>query len=85
MTKSIILAAALIGIVGVAQAKDKTAPAKKAATGECHGVNACKGKGDCGGKEGNSCKGTNSCKGKGWTTTTEKACKAKKGQWQASK
>jgi hypothetical protein len=85
MTKNIILAAALVGVVSVAQAKDAAAASTaKAPQGECHGVNACKGKGDCGGKDGNGCKGTNACKGKGWVTLAEKDCKAKKGKWKAN-
>ncbi len=52
------------------------------AKGECHGVNACKGKGECGG-EGHSCAGKNECKGKGWVTKTEAECKALKGKFKA--
>lgn len=49
--------------------------------GECHGVNACKGSGACGGK-GHSCAGKNACKGKGWVKKTKKECEAKGGTWK---
>jgi hypothetical protein len=56
---------------------------EKLAMGECHGVNACKGKGMCGSEAGNACAGKNSCKGKGWASLNEKDCLAKKGKWNA--
>lgn len=52
--------------------------------GECHGVNACKGKGDCGGK-GHSCAGKNSCKGKGWVKTDKDLCDKLGGKYKAEK
>ena len=58
------------------------APAEVAAEkGECHGINACKGKGACGGP-GYSCAGNNACKGKGWISMTEADCKIKKGTFK---
>ena len=39
----------------------------------CSGVNACKGKGDCGGKA-HSCHGQNACKGQGWIKTSSEVC-----------
>lgn len=60
-----------------------TEPVAAAATGECWGVNECKGKGDCGGPDGSSCAGTNECKGKGWKKMTEADCKEKGGQFKA--
>jgi hypothetical protein len=63
-----------------APAAATAAPAAK--TGECWGVNACKGKGDCGGK-GHSCAGMNACKGKGWVKTTKEDCTKKKGKFKA--
>ena len=50
------------------------APAATAATGECHGINGCKGQGDCGGK-GHECAGKNKCKGHGWKKMTKEECK----------
>ena len=61
-----------------------TKAAAKDATGMCHGVNACKGKGECGGK-GHSCAGKNECKGKGWLKMTEADCKAKGGTFEGMK
>ncbi len=58
------------------------APAADAAKkGECHGVNACKGKGDCGGA-GYECAGNNACKGKGWLGLTEAQCKERDGKFK---
>src|SRR5258708_55441 len=88
-------AAAMAGLmmsVGCASQKtnagDANDAAKKAAatpaaiTGECHGINACKGKGECGGP-GYGCAGNNACKGKGWLKTTKEECDAKKGKFKA--
>ena len=51
--------------------------------GQCHGVNACKGKGDCSAKA-NECEGKNACKGKGWTKMSKEDCeKNPKGHWEA--
>ena len=52
-----------------------------AAEGECHGVNACKGKGDCGGP-GYSCAGNNACKGQGWVKLAKNDCLAKGGKFK---
>lgn len=49
--------------------------------GECHGVNSCKGTGDCGGK-GHGCGGKNACKGMGWKDMTHKECKKLDGKFQ---
>lgn len=49
--------------------------------GECHGINACKGKGECGSAT-YSCAGNNSCKGKGWISMTEADCLQKKGTFK---
>ncbi len=70
-----------------AAAKSDKVDAKKTAEpmGECHNMNGCKGKGECGGAAGNSCKGSNGCKGKGWVSMKKKACEGKKGEWQEKK
>jgi uncharacterized membrane protein len=80
-TANLFVGAAIAGILsasGAGMLNAKPAEAK----GECHGVNACKGKGACGGKEGHSCAGQNSCKGKGWLSLTEKDCKTKGGEFK---
>lgn len=85
--KSKMMFAALTGLVlaSSSNAAEKTTTTTAAATvtGECHGMNTCKGTGECGG-QGHSCHGMNTCKGQGWVTLSEKDCKAKKGQWKAS-
>ncbi len=79
---SILLCAAVAGLMASAHAAGGKPAAKAEATGECSGVNTCKGTGECGSKEGGtSCKGTNTCKGHGWVTKTEKDCKAAGGKW----
>ena len=83
MKKEILVAAALSGLMAVAaHAQSAAAPAAaRPVKGECAGVNACKGKGDCGGK-GHECAGKNACKGQGWVKKTEKECKDLKGTWK---
>lgn len=76
-----VISAAILGLLSVGVVP--LAHAADAAKGECHGVNACKGKGECGGK-GNSCAGKNACKGQGWVTKTEAECKELKGEFHAS-
>jgi len=44
-----------------------------AALGQCHGVNACKGKGDCSSAT-HDCAGENSCEGKGWIKMSQALC-----------
>ncbi len=62
-----------------------SAPAAQApAQGECHGVNSCKGSGECAGKS-NACTGKNSCKGKGWMKMSKEDCTAKKGTFKVAK
>jgi hypothetical protein len=45
----------------------------------CLGINACKGKSECGVEGGHGCAGHNACKGKGWVTLTRKECADQKG------
>lgn len=46
---------------------------------KCEGINACKGKGACNGKD-HGCAGHNACKGKGWVKASAADCKAKGGK-----
>ena len=48
----------------------------------CSGVNACSGKGQCGGKD-HACAGKNACKGKGVVMVSQAACDALGGTVQA--
>ena len=87
--QKLISGAALAGLAlalsGVAHAEDSASPsANKAPTGECHGVNSCKGTGACASKS-NSCAGKNSCKGMGWLKLTKKECAEKKGTFKVAK
>lgn len=75
---AILVAGTLTAFSGNARATEQPADEK----GECHGVNACKGQGACGGK-GHSCAGKNDCKGKGWLKLTKAECDQKGGKFVA--
>jgi uncharacterized membrane protein len=63
--KTALLTAALAGLMmtsGSAAADVQSAKASEKVS--CYGANACKGKGECGGKD-HSCHGKNACKGQG--------------------
>ena len=81
-TTNLLVTAAITGMLAAGSASVLSAKPAKEAKGECHGINSCKGKGDCGGKEGHACAGMNSCKGKGWLSMTEKDCKKKGGEFK---
>ena len=66
----LLAAAGTISFVQQAQGAD-TAPGTAAQKVPCYGINACKGKADCGGK-GHACAGKNECKGKGSVTLPDK-------------
>ena len=84
MNKSTLMAAALAGLVMTTTACTSTPKATgDQAKGECHGVNSCKGQGECGGK-GWSCAGKNTCKGQGWVTLTKAECSQKGGTFKAN-
>lgn len=72
------LAVAAVGCAGSGMKKD----ASMAAKGECWGVNACKGQGECGGA-GHSCAGKNACKGQGWLALTKADCDGRGGKFKA--
>jgi hypothetical protein len=78
--KGAVIAAAVAGIFSARLAlADEAAPAGGTeAKVHCAGINACKGKGECGGAT-HDCAGKNECKGKGWISTSEADCKAKGG------
>ena len=74
--KSVLLASAAAGLLA---AGTLLVPAAALAEDvECHGVNSCKGTGQCGGK-GHSCAGQNTCKGQGWVKMDKDACLKKGG------
>jgi hypothetical protein len=76
--KSVLLGAAVAGLclVGAGCASNSSSEV----IGKCHGVNACKGTGDCGGKT-HACAGHNKCKGAGWKKMTQDNCKDKGGEF----
>jgi hypothetical protein len=84
--KSLMMTAALGGLmlaatITTASAEEGTAAAGAGKTGECHGVNSCKGTGACHGA-GNTCAGKNACKGQGWIKATKTDCEAKGGKFK---
>ena len=85
MNKPMLISAALAGLMLTACASNPTSSggADSAAVGECHGVNACKGQGECGGP-GHACAGKNSCKGQGWVKLSKADCNQKNGKFKAS-
>ena len=68
--KKAMIAASIAGMMAVAGSA-VFPPAAYAAGVPCYGINACQGKGDCGGK-GHSCAGKNACKGKGYVSLPDK-------------
>ncbi len=88
MKKSILVSAAIGGLIFAAACTNNKSASKsmqegdaQAMKGECHGINECKGTGACGGAD-TSCAGTNTCKGKGWVAMTESECKEKGGTFK---
>lgn len=88
-SKHLLIGAALAGLT--LTSCSTTNAQVKTETVMCHGVNACKGHGQCGGKvdacSGKngceaklSCAGKNSCKGKGLVKLSKSECKAKGGK-----
>lgn len=78
--KTILIGAALATLVAVGGC----AGSAKASVGQCHGINACRGMGDCGGK-GHACAGKNKCKGHGWKKMKSSDCSAKGGTFVSKK
>jgi len=82
--KSLLLGAALSGLLiasGCAHSHD-SASMGEMAKGQCHGVNDCKGKGECK-TLANSCEGKNDCKGKSWMSMSKADCDTKGGSYMA--
>jgi len=84
LTAAALAALALGGCSSAPKAEKTPAAAVDAGKkGECHGVNACKGQGACGGAE-SECAGTNACKGHGWLSLTKAECDGKSGKFKGS-
>jgi len=82
--KSLLLGAALSGLLlasGCAHSHNSMS-AGEMAKGQCHGVNDCKGKGECKTAT-NSCEGKNDCKGKSWMGMSKADCDTKGGTYVA--
>lgn len=81
--KSLLVGAALTSLLAVGPlGSPAVAHTGDTVAGQCHGVNACKGKGDCQGM-GHECEGKNACKGKGWVKLSKVDCeKNPKGPWK---
>jgi hypothetical protein len=83
--KNLLVSAALSGmflaatVATTAIAAEGTAGA--AVQGECHGMNSCKGTGECGGK-GHACHGKNECKGQGWVKKSKAECEEAGGEFK---
>ena len=75
MNTNLAIAAAVSGLM-LAGTMAMSSEAHAAKNGHCHGVNSCKGKGACGGKD-HACAGKNECKGKGWLDIGKKECNKK--------
>jgi len=84
--KVLLMGAALSGMIWAAGCSSTSKSAhdneQAAIDGEGHGINSCKGTGECGGK-GHSCAGKNSCKGKGWKKMSKTDCLAQGGDFKA--
>jgi len=68
-----LIASAVAALFAAGFVGPPTSPARAADEAHCYGINACKGKGDCGGK-GHSCAGENVCKGKGYLKLDKETC-----------
>ncbi len=79
-TNKLLIGAALAGLSLSTLTACPTPEAQ--ASGQCHGVNGCKGQGACGGKD-HDCGGKNACKGQGWVKSTAEECTTKGGQYVA--
>lgn len=77
---ALFYSAAVAGIV-LAASCSLADEEEEVSEGECHGINSCKAKGACAGKE-HRCAGLNACKGQGWLKMTREACEEKKGTFQ---
>jgi len=86
MDRKTTLTAAALAAVTLAAGCAHTGGASGGAVAkiECHGVNTCKGTGECGGLD-HSCSGQNACKGQGWISLTPADCTGRGGTFTAKK
>ena len=67
------LAWGTVSLLGLSKAHADEAAAGGEESAPCYGVNACKGTGECGGKD-HACAGENACKGQGWIKMPKDKC-----------
>ena len=79
--KKLLISAAVAGIFLVSGCATTSGATGDNVKGKCYGVNSCKGKGACGGKD-HSCAGQNKCKSKGMEKMTKKQCMKKGGKFK---
>lgn len=80
--KTLFVAAAVSGMLAATGCSSTGSQTAEVATGQCHGVNACKGESACHTAK-TSCSGQNSCKGQGWKKMTQEECDAKGGTFKS--
>ena len=69
-----VIAAAVASMFASSAAAHPNHAKEKSKGVKCAGINACKGRGECGGAD-SSCRGLNDCKGQSWiTVATRKQC-----------
>ena len=73
LSRGALIASAVAGLFASGVLGPVARAAEQAEQARCYGINACKGKGDCGGK-GHSCAGENACKGKGYLKLDKETC-----------
>ncbi len=73
LSRGVLIASAVAGLFAAGLVGGSIEPAQATDEVHCYGINACKGKGDCGGK-GHSCAGENACKGKGYLKLDKETC-----------
>jgi len=79
--KKLLMSAAVTGLLLTAGCASAPKSEAGKVVGECHGINACKGMGDCGSKV-NMCAGKNACKGLGWKRLSKAKCGEKGGSFK---
>ena len=74
-TKALVAAsvAGLVAAAGLVLGSPHAQAEEEDAHVPCHGINKCKGVGDCGGK-GHSCAGKNECAGQGYVELEKDTC-----------
>ncbi len=71
--KKALLAASIAGLIAAGNFVTTPVEARTGDLEACYGVNACKGKGACGGAN-HACAGKNECKGAGWVEVAKGQC-----------